>query len=119
MMPLPASWRTISSPIPLLPPLTSATLPFSTMQPPVISPGVNVTQGDASVRRILRRRRGRGGLSFGRESGGRGAADAAEFTLERPFASLLSTTRDVLLSPRRFFDELAPDGPLWPPVLSS
>ncbi|MFL6057527.1 MAG: YIP1 family protein [Rubrobacteraceae bacterium] len=49
--------------------------------------------------------------------GGRGAADAVEFTLERPFASLLSTTRDVLLSPRRFFDELAPDGPLWPPVL--
>jgi hypothetical protein len=49
--------------------------------------------------------------------GGRGAADATEFTLERPFASLLSTTRDVLLSPRRFFDELPPDGPLWPPVL--
>jgi hypothetical protein len=49
--------------------------------------------------------------------GGRGAADTTEFTLERPFASLLSTTRDVLLSPRRFFDELPPDGPLWPPVL--
>lgn len=32
-------------------------------------------------------------------------------------ASLLSTTRDVLLSPRRFFDELSLDGPLWPPVL--
>jgi hypothetical protein len=49
--------------------------------------------------------------------GGRGAADAVEFTLERPFASLFETTRDVLLSPRRFFDELPPDGPLWPPVL--
>lgn len=49
--------------------------------------------------------------------GGRGATDATEFTLDRPFASLLSTTRDVLLSPRRFFDELPPDGPLWPPVL--
>lgn len=40
-----------------------------------------------------------------------------EYTLERPFASLFATTRDVLLSPRRFFDGLAPDGPLWPPVL--
>jgi hypothetical protein len=49
--------------------------------------------------------------------GGRGAADPVEFTLERPFASLFETTRDVLLSPRRFFDELPPDGPLWPPVL--
>jgi hypothetical protein len=47
----------------------------------------------------------------------RGTTDATEFTLDRPFASLLSTTRDVLLSPRRFFDELPPDGPLWPPVL--
>ena len=46
-----------------------------------------------------------------------GEAGAAEYTLERPFASLLSTTRDVLLSPRRFFDDLAPDGPLWPPVI--
>jgi hypothetical protein len=44
-------------------------------------------------------------------------AGAAEYTLERPFASLLSTTRDVLLSPRRFFDDLAPDGPLWQPVI--
>jgi hypothetical protein len=49
--------------------------------------------------------------------GGGGAADAIEFTLDRPLTSLLSTTRDVLLSPRRFFDELPPDGPLWPPVL--
>jgi hypothetical protein len=49
--------------------------------------------------------------------GGRGATDATEFTLDRPFASLLSITRDVLLSPHRFFDELPPDGPLWPPVL--
>jgi hypothetical protein len=49
--------------------------------------------------------------------GGRGATDATEFTLDRPFASLFETTRDVLLSPRRFFDELPPDGPLWPPVL--
>jgi hypothetical protein len=57
------------------------------------------------------------GFRLDENPGGRGAADAAEFTLERPFASLLSTTRDVLLSPRRFFDELAPDGPLWPPVL--
>ena len=49
--------------------------------------------------------------------GGRGAMDATEFTLERPLGSLFATTRDVLLSPRRFFDELPPDGPLWPPVL--
>jgi hypothetical protein len=49
--------------------------------------------------------------------GGRGATDATEFTLDRPFASLFEITRDVLLSPRRFFDELPPDGPLWPPVL--
>jgi hypothetical protein len=46
-----------------------------------------------------------------------GETGAAEYALERPFASLLSTTRDVLLSPRRFFDDLAPDGPLWPPVI--
>ena len=46
-----------------------------------------------------------------------GETGAAEYTLERPFASLLSTTRDVLLSPRRFFDDLAPDGPLQPPVI--
>ena len=49
--------------------------------------------------------------------GGRGTNRDTEFTLERPLASLLATTRDVLLSPRRFFDELPPDGPLWPPVL--
>jgi hypothetical protein len=49
--------------------------------------------------------------------GGRGATVAGEFTPARPFASLFATTRDVLLSPRRFFDELPPDGPLWPPVL--
>ena len=49
--------------------------------------------------------------------GGRGTKRDTEFTLERPLASLLATTRDVLLSPRRFFDELPPDGPLWPPVL--
>jgi hypothetical protein len=59
----------------------------------------------------------REGFRLDENPGGRGAADAVEFTLERPFASLLTTTRDVLLSPRRFFDELAPDGPLWPPVL--
>jgi hypothetical protein len=46
-----------------------------------------------------------------------GEAGAAEYSLERSFASLISTTRDVLLSPRRFFDGLAPDGPLWPPVI--
>jgi hypothetical protein len=46
-----------------------------------------------------------------------GERGATEFTLDSPFASLLSTTRDVLLSPRRFFDALPPDGPLWPPVL--
>ncbi len=51
---------------------------------------------------------------MGVNPGGRGVT---EFTLDRPFASLFSTTRDVLLSPRRFFDELSPDGPLWPPVL--
>jgi hypothetical protein len=49
--------------------------------------------------------------------GGGGATGATEFTLERPLASLFATTRDVLLSPRRFFDELPPEGPLWPPVL--
>jgi hypothetical protein len=45
--------------------------------------------------------------------------DAAtrEFRTDRPLASLLSTTRDVLLAPQRFFDELPPDGPLGAPVL--
>lgn len=50
-----------------------------------------------------------------------GAAPATgmveEFVPRRPFASLLSTTRDVLLSPRRFFGGLPPDGPIGPPVL--
>ena len=44
-------------------------------------------------------------------------APAAEFSLEEPLSSLLSTTRDVLFSPRRFFGGLAPDGPLREPVL--
>jgi len=44
-----------------------------------------------------------------------GAAD--EYEIDRPFTSLLSTTRDVLVSPRRFFDALTPDGPLRAPVL--
>ncbi len=39
-----------------------------------------------------------------------------EYELERPFSSLLSTTREVLFSPRRFFDGLEPDGPLGSPV---
>ena len=45
--------------------------------------------------------------------------DAAirEFRTDRPLWSLLSTTRDVLLCPQRFFDELPPDGPLGAPVL--
>jgi hypothetical protein len=37
--------------------------------------------------------------------------------IDEPFSSLLSTTRAVLFSPQRFFDELPPDGPLGPPVL--
>jgi len=44
-------------------------------------------------------------------------AASTEFELDKPFSSLLSTTRDVLLSPQRFFDELPPDGPLGAPVL--
>jgi hypothetical protein len=40
-----------------------------------------------------------------------------EFEIGRPFLSLLSTTRDVLFSPRRFFDSLPPGGPLGGPVL--
>ena len=45
--------------------------------------------------------------------------DAAprDFEIVDPFSSLLSTTRDVLFSPQRFFDELPPDGPLGAPVL--
>jgi hypothetical protein len=52
-------------------------------------------------------------LREGIESRARGT----EFEIEKPLSSLLSTTRDVLLSPRRFFDELQPDGPLGAPVL--
>jgi len=40
-----------------------------------------------------------------------------EFRTDRPLSSLLSTARDVLFSPRRFFDGLPPGGPLRPPVL--
>ena len=40
-----------------------------------------------------------------------------EFRTDRPVSSLLKTTQNVLLSPRRFFDELPPDGPLGAPVL--
>ena len=42
---------------------------------------------------------------------------AGEYNKDRPFSSLLSTTHDVLFSPRHFFDELAPNGPLSAPVL--
>ena len=42
---------------------------------------------------------------------------AGEYEIDRPFASLLSTTREVLFSPRRFFDTLTPDGPFGAPVL--
>ena len=42
---------------------------------------------------------------------------AGEYETDRPISSLLSTTRDVLFSPRRFFDGLPPDGPLGEPVL--
>lgn len=44
-------------------------------------------------------------------------AAASEFEINEPFTSLLSTTREVLFSPQRFFDELPPDGPLGAPVL--
>jgi hypothetical protein len=44
-------------------------------------------------------------------------AAASEFEIDEPFTSLLSTTRPVLFSPQRFFDELPPDGPLGAPVL--
>ncbi len=44
-------------------------------------------------------------------------AAAGEFEIDEPFASLLSTTRAVLFSPQRFFEELPPDGPLGAPVL--
>jgi hypothetical protein len=39
-----------------------------------------------------------------------------EFAPRRPFTSLFSTSRDVLLSPRRFFDGMPPDGPARGPV---
>jgi len=42
---------------------------------------------------------------------------STEFEIDKPFSSLLSTTRDVLFSPQRFFDELPADGPLGAPVL--
>ena len=44
-------------------------------------------------------------------------AAARDFEIVDPFSSLLSTTRDVLFSPQRFFDELPPDGPLGAPAL--
>ena len=44
-------------------------------------------------------------------------AAASEFEINEPFTTLLSTTRAVLFSPQRFFDELPPDGPLGAPVL--
>ena len=44
-------------------------------------------------------------------------AAAGEFETAEPFSSLLSTTRGILFSPRRFFDALPPDGPLGAPVL--
>ena len=54
----------------------------------------------------------------GIESTAQGAnASAGEFEIDEPFSSLLSTTRDVLFSPQRYFDELPPDGPLGAPVL--
>ena len=40
-----------------------------------------------------------------------------EYGTDRPVSSLLSTTLNVLFSPRRFFDGLPPDGPLREPVL--
>jgi hypothetical protein len=40
-----------------------------------------------------------------------------EYETDRPISSLFSTTRDVLFSPRRFFDALAPDRLLGAPVL--
>jgi Yip1 domain len=43
--------------------------------------------------------------------------ETGEYRMDRPLSSLFSTTRDVLYSPRRFFDALTPDGPLWAPVL--
>jgi hypothetical protein len=52
------------------------------------------------------------------ESGARETDEAStEFEIDKPFSSLLSTTRDVLISPQRFFDGLPPEGPLGAPVL--
>jgi hypothetical protein len=57
-------------------------------------------------------------LREGIESTAQGTnASAGEFDIDEPFSSLLSTTRDVLFSPQRYFDELPPDGPLGAPVL--
>ena len=58
------------------------------------------------------------GLREGIESTARETeAAASEFQIDEPFPSLLSTTRAVLFSPQRFFDELSPDGPLGAPIL--
>jgi hypothetical protein len=58
------------------------------------------------------------GLREGIESTARETdAAASEFEIDEPFTSLLSTTRAVLFSPQRFFDELPSDGPLGAPVL--
>ena len=58
------------------------------------------------------------GLREGMESTAQGTnASAGEFEIDEPFSSLLSTTRDVLFEPQRYFDELLPDGPIGAPVL--
>jgi hypothetical protein len=58
------------------------------------------------------------GLRDGADGAGHeGGAAAGEFSTDEPLSSLLFTTRDVLFSPRRFFDGLPPDGPLGAPVL--
>src|SRR5215204_4926709 len=74
--------------------------------------------------RILPRQEGSmgRGRTVGSEKGVESAAHgtdtaASEFETDKPLSSLLSTTRDVLLSSQRFFDELPPDGPLGAPVL--
>jgi hypothetical protein len=57
-------------------------------------------------------------LREGLDSTGRKTkAAASEFETDEPFSSLFSITRDILFSPRRFFDALPPDGPLGAPVL--
>lgn len=40
-----------------------------------------------------------------------------EFVPRRPVGSLLTTTRDVLFSPQRYFDWLPADGPGWAPSM--